>query len=133
MRRSEISGAGDVHMPLVEGVEIESMTAGEKWEAQMSGHEGEVPEEVSGAEALAELQAELESFRARERAAQLETERSAPATREDFFKTPAATSNLVQFSHHGGTPEDRIRQIQFATESPKPKAACYCEEATAGC
>ena len=123
MRRSEINTAGDVHMPLVDGVEVEPMTAGEKWEAQMSGHEGEIPEEVSGAEALAALQAELEGFRARERAAELEAARSAPGTREDYFKTPAATSHLVQFSQHGGTPEDRMRQLQFATETPEPKAA----------
>ena len=57
-------------MPLVDGAEVEPLTAGEKWEAQMSGHEGGVPEEISGAEVLAALQAELEGFRARECAAQ---------------------------------------------------------------
>ena len=124
MRRHELSDTGEVHMPLVETEAVEiPMTPGEKWEAVMAGHEEEMLEEISGAEALAKLQAELEGFKARERAAQQDALRSAPGTREDFFKTPAATNNLTQFSQQGATPLDRMRQTQFEEESPKPKVA----------
>ena len=44
--------------------------------------------------------------------------RLAPAR---IFKNPAATSNLTQFSQKASTPMDRMRQMQFAEESPKPK------------
>ena len=124
MRLHELSGVGDVHAPLVETEATEVlMTPGEKWEAEMAGHEEEVLEEISGAEAMAALQAEIEGFKARERAAQQDALRTAPGTREDFFKTPAATSNLTQFSRQASTPLDRMRQMQFAEETPKPKAS----------
>ena len=72
---------------------------------------------------MAKLQAEIEGSKVRERAAQQDALRTAPGTRvEDYFKTPAATSNLTQFSRESSTPLDRMRQLQLAEETPEPKA-----------
>ena len=72
MARHEAGFSGEVHVPLVDGVEVEvPLTPGEKWEAEMAGHEDEMMHDMSsGAEALAAVQAELDGYRARERAAQ---------------------------------------------------------------
>ena len=115
-----ISGIGDVHAPLAE-TGAAPLTPGEKWEAEMEGHEEEVLEEISSSEAMAALHAEIEGFKARERAAQQDALRAAPGTREDYFKTPAATSNLTQFSRMASDPLDRMRQLQFAEKTPMPK------------
>ena len=72
-------------------------------------------------EVMAALQAEIEGLRAREGAARLEAERTAPGTRENFFQTPAAASNLTQRSEQGGALMDILRQIQFAENIPTPK------------
>jgi hypothetical protein len=124
MRLHELSGIDDVHAPLVETEAVEvPMTPGERREAEMAGHEKKVLEEIFGAEALRKVQAELEGFKARERAAQQGTLHTAPGTRENYFKTPAVTSNLTQFSRQASTPLDRMRQMKFAEETPKPKAS----------
>ena len=117
-----ITGTGDVHAPLAETGSV-PLTPGEKWEAEMEGHEEEVLEDISSSEAMAALHAEIEGLKARERAAQQDALRAAPGTREDYFKTPAATSNLTQFSRQASDPLDRMRQMQFAEETPKPKAS----------
>ena len=124
MRRTDLSGTGEVHAPLTEiGAGELPLTPGEKWEAEMADHAEEVLEEISGAEHLAKLQAEIEGFKVRERAAQQDALRMAPpGTREDYFKTPAATSSLTQFSRASSTPLDRMRQMQLADETPEPKA-----------
>jgi hypothetical protein len=63
MRLHELKGVGDVLAPLAETEATEvPLTPGEKWEAEMAGHEEEVLEEISGAEAMAALHAEIEGF-----------------------------------------------------------------------
>ena len=77
-----LSGAGEVHAPLLEAdVEEVPMTPGDKWMAEMAGHEEEVLEEITGAEVLKKVQDELEALK---RAVQQDALRSAPGTREDL-------------------------------------------------
>ena len=94
------------------------MTPGEQWAADMDGHEEEALAEISGAEELKKVQTELEALK---RAVHQDALRAAPGTREDFFKTPASTTNLTHFSQRASTPMDRMRQMQLAEESPMPK------------
>ena len=121
MRLHELNlqGDGEVHAPLVEeAVEEDPMTPGEQWAADMDGHEEEALAEISGAEELKKVQTELEALK---RAVHQDALRAAPGTREDFFKTPASTTNLTHFSQRASTPMDRMRQMQLAEESPMPK------------
>ena len=111
-----LQGEGEIHAPLAEApVGGVPMTPGEQWEADVEGHEEEILAEISGAEELMKVQAELVALK---QAVHQDALRAAPGTREDYFKTPASTTNLTHFSQRASTPMDRMRQMQLADESP---------------